>query len=80
MKKIIFVAAVAFGVTTLFSCKKDYNCECQKIYTGSGGSATVNDGVYTYKDSRARAEDRCNAQETTGSDLGGDYSRECQIK
>ncbi|MES2592643.1 MAG: hypothetical protein V4608_12230 [Bacteroidota bacterium] len=80
MKNIVLAVVVAMGLTTMVSCKKDYNCECQKIYTGTGGSTTVNDGIYTYKDSRTRAEDRCNAEEKTGTDLGGDYSRECQIK
>ncbi len=35
---------------------------------------------YTFKDTRTRAESRCNDQEGTGSDGFGDYSRDCQIK
>ena len=64
----------------LASCKKDYTCECRKIYTDDNGNVvSSSDGSYTFKDSRARAEDRCNDLETSGSDLGGDYTRECDI-
>ncbi len=80
MKKIILTAVVLS--TFLFtSCKKEYVCECNKIYTGSSGSVTKSDGSYTFKDSRTRAETRCNEQEGTGTDFfSGDYTRECQIK
>lgn len=81
MKKLTVIAVVfALGASTMVSCKKDYTCKCQKIYTGSSSSTTVDDGVYTYDDTRKRAEDKCNSQETTGSDLGGNYSRECNIQ
>lgn len=80
MKKII-LTAVVFSATLFTSCKKEYVCDCKKIYTGSSTSTTVDDGSYTFKDSRTRAETRCNEQEGTGSDFfGGDYTRECQIK
>ena len=79
MKRLIFPMALfmAIGFT---SCKKEYVCDCKKIYTGSSSSTTVDDGSYTYKDTRTRAEDKCNDQETSGSDLGGSYSRECSIR
>ena len=80
MKNKILIVVFAFAATSFVSCKKDYYCECQKIYTGSSSSSQYDDGVYTYHDSRARAEDKCNQQETSGSDLGGDYTRECQIR
>ncbi len=81
MKKITFLALVlALGATSMESCKKDYECKCQKIYTTSTGSTTIDDGVYTYDDTRKRAEDKCNNQESTGSDLQGSYSRECNIQ
>ena len=79
MKNKIIVLGLAILATSLFSCKKDYTCKCSKIYTGSVGSVTVNDGTYTFKDNKVRAADKCNQQETTGSDLGGDYSRQCDI-
>lgn len=80
MKKQFILTVIAVAALTLSSCKKEYVCKCQKIYTGSSGSTTVNDGQYTFKDTRPRAEDRCNQQEGSGSDLAGDYSRECQIQ
>jgi hypothetical protein len=79
MKKLI-IAVMAIGALSFASCKKEYSCKCQKIYTGSSGSVTQDDGVYTYKDTQARAESKCNDQEKTGSDLGGNYSRECAIQ
>ncbi len=81
MKKSILVMGLAIVATTMFSCKKEYTCECQKIYTDSDGSTrTVNDGSYIFKDNEARADDKCNDLETTGNDvIGGDYSRECHI-
>jgi hypothetical protein len=80
MKKFLIPSIALFLAMTSVACKKDYNCKCQKIYTGSSGSAVVDDGVYTYKDTKSRAEDRCQDQETTGSDIGGDYTRECEIQ
>ena len=80
MKKII--TAVALLTSIMFvSCKKDYVCNCTITRTSSSGSSsTSNDGSYTFKDSRTRAESRCNEQESTGTDAFGTYSRDCQIK
>jgi hypothetical protein len=82
MKRTILLGVViALGATTtMVSCKKDYTCKCQKTYTGNNGSATIDDGVYTYKDSRVRAEKRCNDQEGQKSDIGGTYTRDCEIQ
>lgn len=71
---------LAIVATTMFSCKKEYTCECSKVYAGSSGSTTVNDGSYIFKDNSARAADQCNKQEATGTDVFGDYSRQCDIK
>lgn len=82
MKRSIpaFVALGALFALSLTSCKKDYTCECKKIHTdSSGNSTTTSDGNYTFKDSKPRAETRCNDQEGSGSDIGGDYTRECEI-
>lgn len=51
----------------------------RKTYTGSNASVTFDDGTYTYKDTKARAITRCNEQEGTGSDVGGEYTRDCEI-
>lgn len=64
----------------MMSCKKDYTCNCSKTYTSGDGSSTSNYSVYTFKDTRARAEKRCNDNSETGSDFGGDYSINCQIQ
>ncbi|HVD96742.1 MAG TPA: hypothetical protein VNB90_00975 [Cytophagaceae bacterium] len=81
MKQSIFVVGLAIVATTIFSsCKKDYTCKCQKIYTDSSGSVSVNDGSYVFKDNEARASDQCNKQESTGTDLRGQYSRQCDIQ
>lgn len=79
MKSKVLVIALALVATSMFSCKKDYTCKCQKIYATSTGSESVDDGSYIFKDNEARASDQCNKQEGTGTDLRGDYSRQCDI-
>jgi len=74
------IAIIALFTLSLASCKKDYNCECTKTRTSGSSSLTTEDGNYTFKDTRARAESRCNDQEGTGSDGLGDYTRDCDIK
>ena len=79
MKKV-FLALVVVSGFTMASCKKEYTCECKKIHTDDNGtSVTTSDGSYTFKDSRVRAEDKCNDLEGSGTDIMGDYSRECSI-
>lgn len=78
MRKM-FVLVLAIVAITMSSCKKEYTCKCQKIYTTSNGTTTVDDGSYVFKDNKAGASSSCNDQERTGSDLGGDYSRQCDI-
>ena len=77
---ILFAGALLFMGTTMMSCKKNYTCQCSKTYTTGSGSSTQNSSVYTYDDTRKRAEDRCNANTTSGTDLGGNYSVNCQIQ
>ena len=74
----IVIATLSLGAA---SCKKDYTCECKKTRTDNNGSSiTTVDGDYTYKDTRARAESRCNNNETTGSDALGNSTIDCDIK
>jgi hypothetical protein len=79
MKNKILVIGLAIVATSMFSCKKDYTCKCSKIYSYSSGSVSVDDGTYIFKDNKARAADNCNKQESTGTDILGDYSRQCDI-
>lgn len=79
MKKSV-IAIVALFTLSLASCKKEYKCECEKTRTSGSTSITTADGDYTFKDTRTRAESRCNDQESTGSDGFGSYSRDCQIR
>jgi hypothetical protein len=80
MKNKMILIGLAIVATTMFSCKKDYTCKCSKIYVTSSGSRSVDDGTYIFKDNEVRAQDRCNQQETTGSDISGNYSRQCDIQ
>lgn len=81
MKKSILMSAVLFMVTvSITSCKKDYVCKCSKTYTGSSATVTTDYSQYTYKDTRTRAEDRCNANSETSSDIFGDYAINCSIQ
>lgn len=81
MKKAILLASVLFVVgTTMVSCKKDYTCKCSKTYTSGSLTITKDYSTYIYKDTRNRAETRCNDNTNTGSDLGGNYSINCAIQ
>jgi hypothetical protein len=81
MKNKILLALVFCAVTTsLMSCKKDYTCKCSKTYTSGSGSSTNDYSIYTYTDNRVRAEKRCDENTKTDSDLGGDYTINCQIQ
>ena len=61
MKNTILLAgALLFIGTAMVSCKKDYTCKCSNTYTTGSASSTQNYSVYTYDDTRKRAEDRCN--------------------
>ncbi|MBA3971834.1 MAG: hypothetical protein H0X46_06750 [Bacteroidetes bacterium] len=79
-KSILGIAALLFIGTSMVSCKKDYRCQCTKTYTSGTGSSSSNYSVYTYDDTRRRAEERCNDNTSTGSDLGGNYSVNCAIE
>jgi hypothetical protein len=80
-KTVLFGILIALGSSTMVSCKKDYNCVCTRIYTNGSGATSYQDDIYTFKDTRTRAENRCNDEEKTGTDLvGGSYSRECEIR
>ncbi len=81
MKKLIIAAGVLMFIGTMStSCKKDYVCKCSKTYTSGSGTSTNDYSTYTYRENRKRAEDRCNDNAETGSDLFGDYSINCQIQ
>ena len=80
MKNVtILIIALLTGII-MPSCKKEYLCKCTKTYTGPTSSATYDDDHYTYRDTRSRAADRCNQNERTGTDLGGSYTRNCDIE
>ena len=80
MKTKVLFAVLAIVATTMASCKKDYVCSCKKVYTGSSTTVSTDDGNYTFNDTKAGAVDKCNAQQGTGNDIGGDYSRNCSIQ
>ena len=81
MKRPI-IAIVAILGLGLASCKKEYTCECKRITTNDDGSSTTTpESTYTFKDSRARAETKCNDMETSsdGDVFTDPYTVECQI-
>lgn len=81
MKKTILTAVILLMVTvSITSCKKDYICKCSKSYTGNTTTVTSDYSQYTYKDTRKRAEDRCNKNTDSGSDFFGNYSINCKIQ
>jgi len=78
--KILLAVIMLSAATTMMSCKKDYVCKCSKTYTTGNGTSTTNYSQYTYKEDRKRAEDRCNDNTRSGSDIYGNYSINCQIQ
>jgi hypothetical protein len=79
MKKLMLLIVVLGLGSTITSCKKDYVCKCTKTYTGNTSSYTTEDGLYTYKDSKARAIERCDKNDGASSDINGEYTRNCDI-
>ncbi len=77
---ILTAGAFLFIAFSMTSCKKDYTCKCSKTYTSGTGTNTNDYSVYTYKENRQRAEERCNENTKSGSDLFGNYSVNCQIQ
>lgn len=81
MKKTILIAGGLLIMGSLMtSCKKDYLCKCSKTYTSGSGTFTKDYSQYTYKDTRNRAETRCNENTKSDSDMFGNYSVNCQIQ
>ncbi len=80
-RRILLAVVVALGATTtMVSCKKDYTCKCTKTYTPTNGTQVITeDGVYVYKDKMTKAQERCDANESQGSDIGGSYVRNCDL-
>jgi len=79
MKKLA-IAALAIFALSFGSCKKDYVCKCKKTHVSGGTEVITDDGSLTFNDTRTRAQQRCNDEEGTGTDLAGDYTRNCEIQ
>ena len=79
MKKTILIAGAFLFVMSITSCKKNYTCKCSKTYTSGTGVSTKDNSVFTYKENRATADNRCSENEKTASDLGGNYTINCDI-
>lgn len=81
MKKSILLATflLTLGVSVT-SCKKDYVCKCDKTYSSGTGTSTRDYSQYQFKDTRTRAESRCNEKADSGSDFFGSYSINCQVQ
>lgn len=80
MKTIVLGVFIAFGATTMVSCKKEYNCKCEKTWVGNNGSITKDDGVYQYNATKVKAVKLCNDREETGTDILGSWTRNCEIE
>lgn len=78
MMKIVISLGVLLFAT---ACEKNYTCQCTRTYTRSNGTVINEpDGAYTFKDTKMRANSRCTEMEGYGSDLSGDYVRNCELK
>jgi len=77
---ILLSGAVLLMATSLMSCKKDYTCECTRTRTSGSTTVSTKESVTVYKENRKRAGERCNDNESTGTDLLGSYTIDCEIK
>ena len=77
MKKIVLLGAAVVSLS-LFSCKKDYVCECTTTY---GGSSTTGSTTYVGV-SKAAAKANCvsTKEYTSGGQAITGYSQTCNLK
>ena len=81
MKNVVLLSGTMLIVaTSLMSCKKDYSCECTKTYTSGNTSISQKQSVIVYKETKKRATQRCSDNESSGTDLAGNYTVNCDIK
>lgn len=77
MKKIVLL--VSFGILTLASCKKEYNCSCTYTYSGPFGSNTT---IYTKtikEASKKQASYACVEAKITSVDGEFTEMEECKL-
>lgn len=74
MKKTTLFFSLILTMTTLFSCGKDYSCEC-KTYENTT-QEVLEESVYTVNGSKAEAVNSCNANEAQDALV----TIECEIK
>lgn len=77
---ILVTGAIIIMAASMMSCKKDYTCECTKTRTDGSSTVSSKESVTIFKDNKKRATEKCNDNESNGSDLLGAYSIDCQIK
>ncbi|GAB4251369.1 MAG: hypothetical protein Kow0079_05280 [Vicingaceae bacterium] len=66
MKKLLVLAIVLGGAMSFTACKKDYTCEC----TYDDGNGTTATASYTYKDTKKKAQEACDANEVSVNGTG----------
>ena len=85
--KNLFILTV-FALIALTSCKKDYTCECKNYYSYNGivnPSETEFWSSTTIKDTKSKAEDKCDkldfvfSEDSYGGITEKDYV-DCEIK
>jgi len=62
------------------SCRKDFRCACSKVYKSNTGSNVRDYSVKTYRDTRKAADEKCEAQASSGVDETDNYSLSCEIE
>lgn len=77
---ILLSGAMLIMASSLMSCKKDYTCECTKTRTNGSTTVSSKESVTIFKDNKKRATEKCNDNESNGSDVLGSYSIDCEIK
>ena len=74
--KNLFILTV-LGLLALTSCKKEYACECKNYIDGV--YIDTDEDVITIKDTKSKAEDKCNGYDEEEEYGGYTYTIDCEI-
>lgn len=67
MKHTAFIF-ILFGLLSISSCAKKYNCDCVLTTTDANGTETSTTTTFVIKDTRVKAINACKAMDDTEED------------
>jgi branched-subunit amino acid transport protein AzlD len=79
MKKLFPIMAIAVVGILFTSCKKDYTCTCTETDNSSTPATTATVTFSLGKQTKSKATDMCNAEQTTVTGGGLSMSVTCHL-